>query len=61
MSAALAAIGRHGELEGVIVCLLIVALISAAIYFVVTYGFKQPWGAPAAAIVFVIGAILCLV
>ena len=56
----LADIGGHAELESLLVCLLVVGLVSAAIYFVVTYGFKQAWGGMAAAVTFVVGALLCL-
>jgi len=56
----LADILGHHEAESLIVCILVVLLVSALIYVVVTYGFKQPWGGMAAAVVFVVGALLCL-
>jgi membrane protein YdbS with pleckstrin-like domain len=47
--------------EGLVICVLIVLLVAAAVYAVVTYGFKQPhWGAIGGTVIAIVGALLCL-
>jgi hypothetical protein len=56
----LADIGGHAELEGLLVCLLIVGLVSAAIWLAGRALGRPDIGNPAALIVFIVGAVLCL-
>jgi hypothetical protein len=60
LNAHLASVDDSGSLEGVIVCLLVVALVTAAVYFVAGHLLRQSWAATAAAVIFVVGALLCL-
>lgn len=48
------------EAEHVVECLVIVGLVAAAVYGVCGILLKQPWAGTAAAIVFLVGAILCV-
>lgn len=54
----LADIGNH-ELEDLIVCLVIVGVVTLIVYLVLVHGLHQAWGAMAAGIIFLIGALLC--
>lgn len=56
----LASIGHHADLEGVLVCLIVWAVIAFVVYLVCGPLLKQSWAATAAAIVFVVGALLCV-
>lgn len=58
---AVATIGHHAELSGLVVCLLVVALVSAAVWLAGRLTGRPDIGNPAALIVFIIGAILCLI
>lgn len=51
---------RHGEVEGILVCLIVVALVAAAVWFVCGQLLAQAWAPTAAAIVFLLGALFCL-
>lgn len=51
----------HSNLDGLIVCLVVVAIVAAAVYVVCGPILKQSWAALAAAVVFLLGALLCLV
>ena len=54
--------GHVGELELVplIVCLLIVALVAAFVYFACRAAGRPSWGSAGAAIIAIIGGLLCL-
>lgn len=56
----LADLGNESSLESLIVCLLIVGGVAAAIYLICGRGFKQAWAPLVAAVVFAVGAVLCL-
>lgn len=49
-----------GEVEGILVCLIVVALVAAAVWFVCGQLLAQAWAPTAAAIVFLLGALFCL-
>lgn len=51
---------EHTELESIIVCLIVVAIVAGAVYLVCGYLLHQAWAGLAAAVIFVLGALLCL-
>lgn len=53
------ALSHHG-VEGLVVCLLVVALVAAFVYFGCRAVGRPEWGAGGAAVVVIVGALLCL-
>lgn len=53
--------GNNGDLQEILIALLVAGLIGAVVYVVVFYGFKQAWGALAGALTFLVVLLLFLV
>jgi hypothetical protein len=56
----LAAIRGDDGIEGILVCLIVSAIVAAAVYIVCGPILRQAWAGLAAGVVFLLGALLCL-
>ena len=60
MTRLLADISNETEVEGLVICLLVVALVAAFTYAVCHVAGRPDWGRIGAALIAIVGALLCL-
>ena len=56
----LADLHHQGQVEGLLVCLLVTALVAAFVYAICHVAGRPDWGRIGAALVAIVGALLCL-
>lgn len=51
---------RHAELESLLVCLIVAALVGGVVFAVLEYGFRVAWSRVAGALTFLVLLALCI-